>query len=157
MKFYSEGCAVHLMFHEQHCSGLSHIFLNTSSHLLSMGSYHSQAFFCTMYHRAQFSSLCCSPCIPSPWPLSSVQMTFHTTFTQMIMNCMLYVLQPSWVNFLIGFLLACLMSKAGQFKTNLNSVSIRLRQWCLASHQFWLESVYMPLMLRVERVRCPQV
>ena len=39
---------------------------------------------------------------------------------------------PAQLGKLSDQLSACLMSKTGQFKTNFNSMRIRLRQWCLA-------------------------
>ena len=52
-------------------AGFSDIILNVPSQLLSMESCQSHTLFCAVYHRAQFWALCYSPCIPSPWPLSS--------------------------------------------------------------------------------------
>lgn len=95
--------------------GLSHTFVATYPiFFIRRKVVTARAVFCAVYPRAQFWASCCSPCIPSPWPVSSIQVIIYITFMQMVLNC-----TPPVDKLRITVLFAYLMLKSGPLRTNL--------------------------------------
>ena len=73
---------------------------------------------------------------------------FCTIFMLMALNCTRLAPLPNSMFCVIDCLFVWMILKAGQSKTNLNSMRTRRGQWCWGSRQFCLESREIPLFLQ---------